>query len=186
MVGKKKIKFKCTIQSVYSKEPRHEGLDLVEDSSLLLDVFIARIQREYEVLGEITVWRSKIDGTTSTLIRGQEIKDLRLILIENETIFVIYDEKVDVIPGGVATGANGKGLAAGGIGTGGRVTKDGDKIGGDGVGGNLIGKDAVGEGGRGQGGQVHDGEAGGGAGGKVVKRDPKTWPAQQKKQKPSR
>lgn len=152
---------------------------------MLLALFITTIQRQYELRGEITVWRSKIDKTTGKLIRGQEIKDLKLNLIENETIFVIYDEEVDVVPGGVATGAIGNGLAMGGIGTGGQITKGGNKIGGDGVGGNLIGKDAVGEAGSGEGGTVYGGEAGAGAGGTILKRDPKSTSARDWKSRPA-
>lgn len=151
-------------------------MELQYRNSRLLPVFIAKIRQEYELTGEVTIWRSKVDSR-GRLVLGQQIREPKLVLTENETLFVMYDKTVEVIPGGVGTGAKGfKGLAQGGFGTGGSVTIGRNQcqvsVGGDGLGGSLIGEKATGKGGDGWGGQVENGEAGDGVGGDIRKRDP--------------
>jgi hypothetical protein len=197
MAGNKKVNINYIVKSVHSKSISSPNLRafaqpidchvltlikaprLIEegspcDDNIVLKHFILWIAGRHEIKGDITVHRSKQVGTTRDMIADKEISGLRFTLTENETIFVLYDEKVEVIHGGVGLGAEAYGpggWAGGGHGRGGEIALDGTKTGGDGEGGNLIGRNAVGRGGDGVGAHVDGGTAGAGVGGDVLRRD---------------
>lgn len=174
----------------FDQGPPYKILDRVLDSDIVTRLLIDMIRSDEELHGEITVHKAirpskepsskKISSkktkdrtTTDDWVAGQAIKDMRLNLKEGDAVVLVWDGKVPVVPGGVATGAKGRGLAMGGRGEGGKVTPQGHKLAGDGQGGDLIGKDAQGEGGEGRGGIVDGGRAGAGGGGDVVIREPR-------------
>ncbi|KAJ0104452.1 hypothetical protein J7T55_010918 [Diaporthe amygdali] len=128
------VQFKCTIKSKHAQ---------IERESVLLKGFRTKIREKYRLPGEITIHRPAWNGTTRQWGLSPVITENELILKSGETIIVLYDERVQVAPGGYGTGADirsGIGTAAlaeGGYGTGGKIDGFGNFKGGHGVGGDV-------------------------------------------------
>ncbi|KAK6208487.1 hypothetical protein LQW54_006833 [Pestalotiopsis sp. IQ-011] len=175
MANRGKVNIILSIQHVPSGVFIWKNVKREVENSRLIPLFINTIQHDYELPGEISVFRAEKDTKTDIWVPGQEIAEKKLVLAECETIFVRYDDEVDIIPGGVGTGAAGKNaVALGGYGGGAVVTADKNgvvRFGGEGQGGHLIGKEATGQGGAGYGGLVVEGTAGDGFGGDIKRRE---------------
>jgi hypothetical protein len=123
---------------------------------LLLAIFRSRIVNEYELPGEVTIHRSKKEK--GELIPGPKINDFKLTLTQGETIFVLYDDRVHVVPGGAGRGARVTGgrsvFAVGGRAGPGEMDERLNVKAGDGLGGSAYGVNVIGSGGEAYGGNA--------------------------------
>ncbi|KAH8771011.1 hypothetical protein F5883DRAFT_642962 [Diaporthe sp. PMI_573] len=172
------VNFKCIIQSTNDKGPQPKSFDLSEKKeTVLIKALRTKIQNKYNIEGLVSIHRSHKDAKTGKLVPDPELKGVDMTLKEDETIFVLYNEKINVASGGYGEGAqirSGIGFAEGGHGVGGSRDEKGNTVGGDGAGGDAYGKDITGAGGEGFGGTAvptapdKTGEAGDGIGGRLA------------------
>lgn len=166
--------------------PKHKSVQRFEErATVVFKAFRAQVRNDYGLAGEVTFHRTAKD-TMGQLVRGLEIADteFEFTLRENEHILIIYDEKVQVAPGGGGTGAevvshcNEAATAEGGLGTGGRIDANGNLEGGTGFGGDGYGRTISGVAGKGFGAKVvtpapgRRAKAGAGYGGELRQKAP--------------